>query len=255
MTQASSVMRLSRNVVITRPTHSATVAINDDSNKTGQQVNENVAVSQPTDDLTFSALTVSPYKYSTKRLDVSIELFQDANDSLIDIVATALGKRIGRTLSDHLTNENGSSEPQGAVTAATDSTLSAALSANHLLDLKASVDPEYQDSPSAAFMVSPSNFTAMKKLFGSNMTLETSESNVGRQHFFDGSLVVQNKNLADTTILFGDWANYVTCIFKDIEVRLLEHRVVDAHQVSFISFARFGGGLAVPAAIKKATVS
>jgi HK97 family phage major capsid protein len=104
-------------------------------------------------------------------------------------------------------------------------------------------------------MVSPSNFTAMKKLFSSNMTLQTSASNVGPQHFFDGSLVVQNKNLADTTILFGDWSNYVTVIFKDIEVRLLEHRVVDAHQVSFISFARFGGGLAVPAAIKKATVS
>ena len=180
---------------------------------------------------------------------------QDSDDSLIDIVASALGKRIGRTLNDDLTNGNGSSEPQGVVTAATDSSLSAALSVNHLLDLKASVDPEYQDSPSSAFMVSLSNFTAMKKLFDGNMAFETSPSNAGLLHFFDGSLVVQNKNLADTTILFSDWSNYVTVIFKDIEVRLLEHRVVDAHQVSFISFARFGGGLAVPAAIKKATVS
>ena len=81
-------------------------------------------------------------------------MVQDSDDSLIDIVASALGKRIGRTLNDDLTNGNGSSEPQGVVTAATDSSLSAALSVNHLLDLKASVDPEYQDSPSSAFMVS-----------------------------------------------------------------------------------------------------
>ena len=136
----------------------------DDTSNTGSILGENSAVSNQ--DVTFGQTTLNAFKWTSDQVLVSVELMQDNAVNLPQYLGGLLGERIGRSVNTYMTTGTGSSQPNGIVTAAADSGISAgsatAVTYAELVDLEHSVDPAYRGK--AVFMMNDSTVKALKKL-------------------------------------------------------------------------------------------
>lgn len=136
--------------------------VNDTTNK-GEIIAENTAYNAQ--DVTFGKVTLNSYKYSSKLVNVSIELMQDSIVDIPKLLGDLLGERLGRIQADHFSTGTGSSQPQGLVTGASAGVTAASASAiavNDLLGLVHSLDRAYR--PDAKFMMHDSVLLAVRKL-------------------------------------------------------------------------------------------
>lgn len=227
----------------------------DGTSETGEQVAENIAVTESTG-IVFGNVALNTYKFSSKSLSVPFELLQDSSIDIESFIKTRLVQRIGRITNTKFTTGTGSGEPKGVVTAASAGKVGASgqtatVLVDDLVDLVHSVDPAYRDLNRCRFMMHDSSLKIIRKLKDSN----------GRPIFlpgYDGLAgpmantvlgypITINQDIAAMeasakSILFGDFSFYIV---RDALVnsffRFTDSAYAKNGQVGFLMFARSGG--------------
>lgn len=230
------------------------IPTDNDTTNTGAILGENVQIG--TQDVTFGAITMNAYVYTSKLVLVSNQLLQDSAFPLDAWLSDKLGIRIARATNAHFTTGTGTSQPGGVVTGATagytagNSTTSgstATFGYDDLIELEHSVDPAYRKG--AVFMMSDAALKVAKKI----------KDGIGRPLWMAGLAVkepdtinsypyVINQDVAvpaasAISVLFGDFSNYFIRRVAGVQLLRLTERYADYNQVGFLAFQRWDGQL------------
>lgn len=208
-------------------------------------------------DTEFTQLVLNAFKYTSKRVPVSVEYLQDNAINFVGRIGAILGERIGRITNTHFTTGDGSSKPRGIMTAATSSgvtTSSAtAVSYDNLIDLKHSVDPAYR-ALGARFMFNDTTLKILKKIkvpqFSGDtagMPLWRAGLAAGEPDTIDGDPYTINQQVASgssaRSIAYGLLSKYVIRDVRDITLVRLDERYAELGVVAFLAFSRHDGDL------------
>lgn len=219
----------------------------------GEIVGENVEVGEQ--DETFDQITLKAFKYTSKIIRVSAEFLEDAFFDVEGYIASIVGERIGRIRNQHYTTGAGTTQPKGAITAATlgKTTASAtAIAFGELIDLEHSVDAAYRNGPQVRFMFHDLILAALKKLgvgTGDARPLWQPGVAVGAPDTIDGYRYTINNDMDSTvaadkkTILFGDFSKYWIREVGSIRLLRLAERFAEFDQIGFIAFMRSDANL------------
>ena len=247
MRQAATIIRTDSGADLPIPT-------NDDTSNKGAILAENTQVTEL--DPTVGQVVLQAYKYSSKSVLVSVEFLQDTSIDVAGFIGRKLAQRIGRIQNDHFTTGTGSSQPNGVVTAATSSSVTASgqtsCSYDNIVDLIHSVDPEYRMN--GKFMLHDSALKMIRKV----KVLQYSGDTVGAPLWVPGVNGLGdtilgypyaiNQSLATVatgtkSVLFGDFSKYYIRDCREVTLIRLDERYADYHQVGFLAFARSDGDL------------
>lgn len=181
---------------------------------TATLVNEGSAIGES--DPTFSSITLNAYKYAFL-VPISNELLADAGFDISSVIAEAAGNAIGYTVNGVLTTGDGSSKPNGIVTAAGSgitggTSVSGAFTADNLIDLIYSLDGAARRLPGVGFMASTASVGAMRKL-KDNSGQYLYQVGVGQPDSFAGFPIFENPGMANAalgakSVLFGHLPSY-----------------------------------------------
>lgn len=166
---------------------------------------------------TYSSITLGAYKYGLL-IPVAAELVSDAGFNIESHLAQQAGNGIGTAVNTALTTGDGSSKPNGIVTASSEGVVggtgvAGAFTADELIDLAyTGVDGLVRRLPGTAYMASGAAIGAMRKLKDSagNYLFQVG---VGQPDQFAGFDVVENPNIAAPgidakSVLFGHMPSY-----------------------------------------------
>lgn len=248
MRQVGTVIRTQTGADLPFPT------TNDTANK-GAIVAETVTSTEL--DVTFSQMVLQSFKYSSRMIFVSIEYLQDNAVNAAATIGNLLGIRLGRIHNDHFTTGTGSGQPNGIVTAATDSGFTAAtsstLSYDNIMDLKHSVDPAYRNG--ARFMFNDAVLKLLKKIKVPQFSGDTAGYPLWRPGFstgepdtIDGDPYTINQSMAapsgtNRALVYGQLSKYMIRDVMDITLLRLDERYAELGQVAFLAFSRNDGDL------------
>ncbi|AGH48761.1 phage major capsid protein, HK97 family [Sphingomonas sp. MM-1] len=118
-------------------------------------------------DVTFGQKVLGAYAFDTEFVRWSWELDMDSIFSMEALLGELLGERLGRIANTQLTSGNGTTAPNGIVTASTlgkTAAAAAAITSDEVLDLFHSVDPAYRTSPKARWMFNDATLLVLRKL-------------------------------------------------------------------------------------------
>lgn len=235
----------------------------DGTAEVGEIVAENAAATGA--DITFNTVAVNPYKYSSKKIALPVELIQDSAIDVIAFVLNRLATRLGRITNTHYTVGTGSSQPFGIVpraalgkTGTTGQTLTVIY--DDLVDLKHSVNRAYRSN--GKFMLNDLSVAVVSKLKdttgrpiwvpgGSDgLTGNTPDTLLGYPVVTNDDMAVMAANAK--SIVFGDLAKYM---IRDVAGSVSLRRFDDSAfalsgQVGFCGWMRTGGNLTDTAAVK-----
>ena len=217
---------------------------------------------QPTDDggkdVTFGQKQLGAFAFDTEWVRWSYEL---ANDSILNVEALLgelLGERLGRIANSKLTTGSGSSDVEGIVTNSglgKTAAAAAAITADEIIDLIHSVDPQYRASASTAIMMNDSTLAAVRKLKdgNGNYLWQMGNYQAGVPQNLLGYNVVVNQAMdslatAKKVMLFGDMSKYY--VRKVGGPSLFVARERFAPDYGILGYARFDGVLANTGAVK-----
>ena len=217
---------------------------------------------QPTDDggkdVTFGQKQLGAFAFDTEWVRWSYEL---ANDSILNVEALLgelLGERLGRIANSKLTTGSGSSDVEGIVTNSglgKTAAAVAAITADEIIDLIHSVDPQYRASASTAIMMNDSTLAAVRKLKdgNGNYLWQMGNYQAGVPQNLLGYNVVVNQAMdslatAKKVMLFGDMSKYY--VRKVGGPSLFVARERFAPDYGILGYARFDGVLANTGAVK-----
>jgi HK97 family phage major capsid protein len=185
----------------------------------------------------------------------SAEIDQDSYFNFEQILAEALGERLGRILNTDLTTGAGagSTRPTGVVTASSQGTIAAGnlateITRGNLIDLIHSVDRAYRSGPKVGFMMHDSTLAALKKLaLGSSdarpLWVPGSGMNQGEPPTLEGYQYWVNNDMAEAsasakTILFGDFDKFKIRRAGGVRMRTSEDIYIATDQSAIVAFAR-----------------
>jgi len=247
MRQVATVFRTATGAELPQPT------MNDTSNS-GALLGEG---SEHTElDTEFSQLLLHAYKYTSKRVPVSVEFLQDNAVNFVGRIGGILGERIGRITNAHFTTGTGNSQPNGIVTAATTSSVTTAaattITYDNLIDLKHSVDPAYRDG--ARFMFNDTTLKLIKKIKvpqfsgdANGQPLWRAGLAAGEPDTIDGDPYTINQQVASGSgakaIVYGLLSKYQIRDVRDITLVRLDERYAELGVVAFLAFSRHDGDL------------
>ena len=230
-----------------------------DTANTGALVAENTDVSTSTD-ITFGQKTLNAYKYTTRVLKVSSELFQDSALDIEAIVRDLMAERLGRIVNTDLTTGTGSSQPDGIVTAAGAGATAAAATSivfDDLINLMHAVDPAYRSAPSVRWMFNDTTLKALRKLKDGDGNYIWQDASVAGTvpATILGKPYVINQAVADIattakSVVFGDLSKYIVRRVRDFSLRSLSERYAEYDQTGFVGFGRYDGNLLDTGAVK-----
>jgi HK97 family phage major capsid protein len=248
MRNVATVLRTDSGAALPFPT-------SDDTSNKGAILTENSQVSEV--DITFGQLVLDSYMYSSKSVLVSLQLLQDAAVNVPEMIGRMLGERIGRIQNDHFTTGSGTGQPKGAVTAATDSTVTAASATlftyDELVNVLHAVDPAYRMN--ARWMFSDATLKNIKKikvlqysgdttgqpLWAPGLATGSPDTILGYPYSINQSMAAPGSG--NKAVLFGDFSKYMIRDVREITLVRLNERYADYHQVGFLAFARSDGDL------------
>jgi HK97 family phage major capsid protein len=208
-------------------------------------------------DTEFANLVLNSFKYTSKRVPVSVEYLQDNAINFAGRIGSILGERIGRITNEHFTRGDGSSKPRGIMVAATSSgiTTSAAatLTYDNLIDLKHSVDPAYR-SQGAKWMFNDTTLKIVKKIKVPQFSGDTAGYplwraglTAGEPDTIDGDGYVINQQVesgaSKRAIAYGLLSKYIIRDVRDITLVRLDERYAELGVVAFLAFSRHDGDL------------
>ena len=236
---------------------------NDGTGEVGEIVDQNAAAAAG--ETTFGTVSLNPFKYSSKKIALPIELIQDSAIDVVGFVVDRLAERIARIQNTHFTVGAGTTLPDGLIpragtgkTGTTGQTLTVIY--EDLVDLKHSVNRAYRGN--AKFMLNDLSVGIISKIKDSTgrpiWTPGDNESITGgRGDTLLGHDVVTNDDVAvmaanAKSIAFGDFSKY---IIRDVANSTSIRRFDDSAfallgQVGFCGWQRSGGNLIDTAAVK-----
>lgn len=223
----------------------------------GEIVGQNTATTAG--DTQFQNLSMSVFKYSSKKIAVPFELLQDSMFDIEGYINGLLAMRIGRITAQHFTKGTGVNQPNGIVTAAQAGKVGAAGSTttvayDDLVDLEHSVDPAYRNGIKVGFMMNDSSIKVIRKI----------KDDQGRPIFVPGyeqgnpggapdrllnrpiyvSQEMDAMAANAKSILFGDLSRYLVRRVMDLTLfRMADSAFLLNGQIGFVAFNRQGGNL------------
>jgi HK97 family phage major capsid protein len=224
-----------------------------DTGNIGELIAENTSVTTNTDP-TIGHLTFNAYKYSTKLVNISLELLQDSAFDLDSYVKAAFVRRLGAITNNHFTvGTGGGVQPNGIVTAvvAASNTVTAAADAaiafNDLINLEHQVDPMYRKG--AKFMFADATLKQLRLLKDAlGRPLWAPGMVVGAPDTINGYNYQINQDMpgmatTNVSIVFGSLDKYKIRNVQEMIVQRLVERYAEFGQIAYIGFARFDGQL------------
>lgn len=236
----------------------------DGTSEVGEIVAENAAATGA--DITFGTVAVNPYKYSSKKIALPVELIQDSAIDVVQFVVNRLTQRLGRITNQHYTTGTGTSQPFGVMaraatgkTGTTGQTLT--VTYDDLIDLIHSVNSAYR-SRGARFMLRDTTVAAIRKLKdtsgrpiwnpGDNESISggTPSTICGYAYTVNDDVAAMAANAK--SIAFGDFSQFV---IRDVAGSTSLRRFDDSAfalngQVGFCGWMRTGSNLLDTAAVK-----
>ncbi len=250
MRQVATVIRTNTGAHLPIPT------MNDTANE-GAIVGESVQTTEL--EPTLNQVVLDAYKYSSRKIVVSVEFLQDNAINASGVIGRLLGERIARITNRHCTVGTGSSQPNGIVTAATSSAITTATATaftyTELMDLEHSVDPAYRASSSCKWMFNDTTLKGLKKIMVPQFSGDTAGYPLWRAGMatkepdtIDGYAYVINQHMPAPTaalkaIVFGDLSKYMIRDVRDITLVRLDELYAEYRQVVFLAWMRFDGDL------------
>jgi HK97 family phage major capsid protein len=229
--------------------------------------NKSVIVAENTDigngtDLSFGSVSLSAYKYKTGWIKVPQELIEDSDFNITAMVTEAIVERNARALAEHLTTGTGSGQPQGVVTGASSSGVSAgatALTADNVLELIHKINPSYRRSPSFYLMFNDATLLTLRKLKDSqnNYIFNMGVKGGAPDTIFNVPFVI-NDDMASiatgaTSVIAGDFSKYIVRTVNQPRLVRTDELFKGSDQVAFNYFQRVDAKIINSAAIKKLT--
>lgn len=226
-------------------------SVNDTFNK-GSILVENATVGNQ--DIVFGQTVLHAYKYTSKLVQVPVELLEDSAFDLAAVLGSLLGIRVARIQNDHMTTGTGVAQPTGIVTAATQGVQagsSTALAWDDLYKLKHAVDPAYRVSAlGAGWMFHDQILGFLKRLKdGAGRYLWQSGVSATAPDTIDGDPYTINQSMASTmstgnrTVLYGAMKKYKVRDVTQMRLRRLVERYADLDQEGYVLFTRFDSTL------------
>ena len=235
----------------------------DGTAEVGEIVAENAAATGQ--DIVFGTAAVNPYKYSSKKIALPLELIQDSGIDVIAFVLDRLATRLGRITNQHYTVGTGTGQPFGVMarasvgkTGTTGQTLTVIY--DDIIDLIHSVNSAYRVN--ARFMLADSSLKVLRKLKDTSgrpiwmpgdaegVTGGIPSTLAGYQYTVNDDVAAMAANAR--SIAFGDFKKFV---IRDVANSFLMRRFDDSAfalsgQVGFCGWMRSGSNLLDTAAIK-----
>lgn len=209
-------------------------------------------------DLDFNQLVLNAYKYTSRRVAMSVEYLQDNAIGAAQRIGSILGERISRITNQHFTTGDGSAKPNGIVTAATSSGITTAsataVTYDEILDLKHSVDPAYR-AQGARFMFRDSLLKVLKKIKVAQYSGDTggwplwrAGLAAGDPDTIDGDPYTINQDMPapsanQKAMIYGLLSKYIIRDVRDITLVRLDERYAELGVVAFLAFSRHDGDL------------
>lgn len=236
----------------------------DGTSEVGEIVAENAAATGA--DITFGTVAVNPYKYSSKKIALPVELIQDSAIDVVQFVVNRLAQRLGRITNQHYTTGTGTGQPFGVMaraatgkTGTTGQTLT--VTYDDLIDLIHSVNSAYR-ARGARFMLRDTTVAAIRKLKdtsgrpiwnpGDNESISggTPSTICGYAYTVNEDVAAMAANAK--SIAFGDFSQFV---IRDVAGSTSLRRFDDSAfalngQVGFCGWMRTGSNLLDTAAVK-----
>ena len=201
---------------------------------------------------TYSSITLGAYKYGLL-IPVAAELVSDAGFNIESHLAEQAGNGIGTAVNSALTTGDGSSKPNGIVTASSEGVVggtgvAGAFTADELIDLAyTGVDGLVRRLPGTAYMASGAAIGAMRKLkdTAGNYLFQVG---VGQPDQFAGFDVVENPNVAAPgidakSVLFGHMPSYKVRMAGGLQVASSSDYAFNTDTVTYRFTMRVDGDL------------
>lgn len=216
-------------------------------------------------DITFSQVPLNPFKYSSKKIALPIELIQDSAIDVIAFVVNRLATRLGRITNKHYTIGTGTGQPWGIVNRAsagkvglTGQTLTVIY--DDLADVFYSVNRAYRRG--AAWSLADTSLRNIRKIkdtagrpiftpsYEAGITQDAPDLLMGKPIIVNDDVPAMAANAK--SILFGDHKQYT---IRDVAGSTAIRRFDDSAfalngQVGFCGWQRTGGNLLDTAAVK-----
>jgi HK97 family phage major capsid protein len=218
--------------------------VNDTSNK-GELLGEGSNFNAQ--DITFGQTTLKAYFFDSKVVTVSRQLLQDSALPIEQVVSELLAERIGRILNQYFTTGTGSSQPQGCVTGAVNSSivsLIAGLTRENIIGLIHSVNAEYRKN--GTLMMADSILKAIKLLeVGTSDARPLWQPSMrdGTPDTIDGYRYIINDEMSglgsgNKIMLFGDFKKFVIRWVTDFILIRLDELYAANLSIGYIGFQR-----------------
>lgn len=229
----------------------------------GEIVGENAAAT--TGDITFNSVAVNPFKYSSRKIALPIELIQDSAIDVVSFVVNRLAQRLGRITNKHYTIGTGTGQPFGLVTRASSGKVgltgqTTSVIFDDLADLYYSVNRAYRRG--AAWQMADLTMRNIRKIkdttgrpiftpgYEEGITEDQPDRLMGKPIVINDDVPVMAANAR--SILFGDHSYYT---IRDVNGSYSIRRFDDSAfalngQVGFCGWMRTGGNLLDTAAVK-----
>ena len=247
MRTAASVMSTESGIEMKWPT-------SDGTKEVGEIVGENAAVTEQA--ITFGVTNLLVYKYSSKKLALSVELIQDSGIDIVRYVIDRLSTRIARIQNQHYTTGTGTGQPKGIVTAATVG-VTGAISYDTMLQLKHSIDPAYRGQ--AAWMMSDAAVLSLallkdtmgRPIWHPSMTAGSPDILLGQR------IIINNDMPEDKPIIYGNLGAYqIRDVRNSASLRRFDDSAFALNgQVGFCQWIRSGGNLLDTNAVRVLAIS
>ncbi|MFN7725160.1 MAG: phage major capsid protein [Rubrivivax sp.] len=216
-------------------------------------------------EITFGSAALNPFKYSSRRIALPLELIQDSAIDVVQFVINRLTTRLGRITNRHFTVGTGTGQPFGVMTRATSGKVgttgqTATVSYDDLVDLEHSVNSAYRRG--ARFMMADTSVRVVRKIkdtagrpiftpsYDAGGTAGAMDLLLGRPLVVNDDVAAMAANAR--SIGFGDFSQYK---IRDVRNSFIVRRFDDSAfalngQVGFCGWQRCGGNLMDTASVK-----
>jgi HK97 family phage major capsid protein len=217
---------------------------NDDTANSAAYVDELVEAGNAAD-LVFGQIKVGAHVLSSGELVISNQLLQDSAFNMEQLISRKLGERFGRKTADVLINGTGVNQPQGVLTGAAASGVTAAaasVSFDNLIDLQHSVDRAYRNN--LRFVFNDSTLSVLRKIKDSDGqyiwqmgTRDGAPATIlGIPYVVDQAM--PTIGTGKKSILIGDFSKYMVREVRNVSIQKLVEKHATKYAVSFIGFLR-----------------
>lgn len=199
-------------------------------------------------DLVFGEVVLGAYTYTSRAIKVGRALMQDTAFDMEGYIRERFVERIGRATTAHYTTGNGSTQPQGVVSAAAAGFTAGSGNQNtisypFLLQTEHALDPAYRRR-GARWMMNDSTLRAIKTLVDGQqrplwlpgIAVREPDTILGYQYTINQDMA--NLGASNKPIVFGDFSKYLIRDVLDMTFIRMEEAYAANFQVGFVGFMR-----------------